>query len=308
MNRTDTQPPKRIALIGPGAVGCCLGAALLEQGHELIVAARHSFAELKLTRGGRTLAFPVRCAADPQALADVDLAILATKAQQTSGARGWLSAAATAGAPILIAQNGIDHCARVGAELAAAGIPASAGQLVPAVVYLPAHRVAPGHAVLEGPVSLALPSEPAAERFASAFGAGSVRVDLVEDWLTAAWIKLLLNAASGAITTPLGRSLEVLRDPEAAELARALIAEAARVGRAEGARLADDIAERLVENMVKHAGHHYPSITQDRLAGLPGEWQARNQVIADLAARHGIDVPLNRALTTLLRLGEPTAA
>jgi len=305
---SDANPPRRrIALIGPGAIGCCLGAALLEQGHELIVAARQHFAELTLTHGDRKLTFPVRCAAGPDELASVDLAVLATKAHQTPGAVDWLSAVATAGVPILIAQNGVDHCKRITSELAAAGVAVSGALLVPAVVYLPAHRVAPGHAVLEGRATLAVPTEPAAEAFAEAFGHGLVRVDLVEDWLTAAWIKLLMNAASGAVTTPLGRSLDVLRDPEAARLARALMTEAARVGRAEGARLPEDIAERLVENMVKHAGHHYPSITQDRMAGLPTEWQVRNEVIERLADHHGIDVPLNRALTTLLRLGEPSA-
>ena len=75
-------------------------------------------------------------------------------------------------------------------------------------------------------------------------------------------------AASGAITALLGRPIDVLRDPAA-------------------------------------AGHHYPSITQDRMAGLPTEWRARNEVVVRLARRHDIAVPLNEALTTLLRLGEP---
>jgi len=74
------------------------------------------------------------------------------------------------------------------------------------------------------------------------------------------------------------------------------------VGRDHGVARA---ADRLVTGMVKAAGHHYPSITQDRMAGLPTEWQARNEVVVRLARRHDIAVPLNEALTTLLRLGEP---
>jgi 2-dehydropantoate 2-reductase len=52
-------------------------------------------------------------------------------------------------------------------------------------------------------------------------------------------------------------------------------------------------------------GDQLSSITRDRLAGLATEWQARNQVIVRKAARHGIAVPLNQALTTLLRVSEP---
>jgi len=35
-----------------------------------------------------------------------------------------------------------------------------------------------------------------------------VQVNLVQDWLSAAWGKLLMNAASGAITALLGRPID----------------------------------------------------------------------------------------------------
>ena len=48
------------------------------------------------------------------------------------------------------------------------------------------------------------------------------------------------------------------------------------------------------------------SIVVDRLAGQPTEWDARNASVLRFADAHGIDVPINRLLTTLIRLGEPT--
>jgi ketopantoate reductase len=41
------------------------------------------------------------------------------------------------------------------------------------------------------------------------------------------------------------------------------------------------------------------------LAGRPTEWQARNEVVLRLAAKHGIDVPLNDLACHLIRAGEP---
>ncbi|MCP5030085.1 MAG: hypothetical protein GY929_27770, partial [Actinomycetia bacterium] len=92
---------------------------------------------------------------------------------------------------------------------------------------------------------------------------------------------------------------------EVAELATSLIDEAAMVGRAEGANLPEDIAESLIGRIVARSSNHVSSIVADRVAGRPSEWRARNQVILDRAAEHGIPVPLNQAGTTLIRLGEP---
>jgi 2-dehydropantoate 2-reductase len=302
------QKPQRIALIGPGAIGCCLGAALLQQGHDVVVASRTPFDRLQVIDGDTTHDHPVRCARSPEDLREMDLVVLATKAHQTQGAVPWLLTALEAGAPVLMAQNGVDHRERLQQALADATAGAARNApVVPAVVYLPARREAPGRAVLEGRAALSLPADSAGEQFAAAFADSFVQINLVQDWLSAAWGKLLMNAASGAITALLGRPIDVLRDPGAAALARALMTEVMQVGRAEGAVFPDDMAERLVAGMVKAAGHHVPSITQDRMAGLPTEWQARNEVVVRLAQRHGIAVPLNEALTTLLRLGEPEA-
>jgi 2-dehydropantoate 2-reductase len=83
--------------------------------------------------------------------------------------------------------------------------------------------------------------------------------------------------------------------------------EAAEVGRSEGAHLPDDIADVVLGGIRAMAADHHSSIVVDRLAGRPTEWEVRNDVVVRKAAEHGIAVPLNQAMTTLLRLGEPSA-
>ena len=141
---------------------------------------------------------------------------------------------------------------------------------MPAVVYCSAHRLAPGHAVLEG--------------------------------------QALINALVGAVCTLSGRAINALRDPQAEQLTLALMQEVIQVGRAEGAKFADDAAHRALKRIMESSAEHFPSITQDRLAGQATEWVIRNQVIVRLAAKHGIAVPLNAEITALLRLGEPSGA
>ena len=40
--------------------------------------------------------------------------------------------------------------------------------------------------------------------------------------------------------------------------------------------------------------------------GVPSEWRVRNLDVIQRSEKHGVDVPLFRHLTTLVRLGEPS--
>ena len=46
-------------------------------------------------------------------------------------------------------------------------------------------------------------------------------------------------------------------------------------------------------------------MTTDRVNGVPSEWRVRNLDVIQ-RGKHGVDVPLFRHLTTLVRLGEPS--
>jgi 2-dehydropantoate 2-reductase len=93
----------------------------------------------------------------------------------------------------------------------------------------------------------------------------------------------------------------IFRDPGIVALAHELLAEVTAVARAEGARLDDDEADRIVaafEAMPEDSG---TSMLYDRLAGRPLEYDALTGAVVRAAERHSLDVPLNRALLALLR-------
>lgn len=287
-----------VAVIGPGAIGCAFAAAAMQAGHGIAIAARTPFAALDVTYPAGRVHGPVRTlklgSAKP-----FPIVMLATKAHQTQAAAPWLKMLCGPDTVLVVLQNGVEHIERT-RPLVADGV-----HIVPAMVACPSDRTAPGAAHVSGPARLDIPPGVPSEQFQRAFAGSFAEIRIVEDWLTSAWGKLVLNAVGGGIGVLTRRGNAVLADPDLARLYRALAAEVIAVGRAEGARLPDDLGERLWAFISKGPHLHTPSIVADRLAGRPTEWQARNEVVLRLAAKHAIPVPLNDLVCHLIRAGEP---
>lgn len=287
-----------IAVIGPGAIGCAFAAAAMQAGHAIAIAARTPFTTLDVTYQGGHVTGPVQ----PLSLATAkpfDLVMLATKAHQTLEAAPWLAKLCGDHTILAVLQNGVEHVERV-TPLVNANV-----RIVPAMVACPSDRSAPGIANVTGPARLDVPTGKASEEFQKAFTNSFAQIVVVEDWLTSAWTKLVVNAVGGGIGVLTRRGNEVLKDPSIGRLYQALAAEVIAVGKAEGARLSDDLGERLYAFMSRGPHLHTPSIVVDRLNNHPTEWQARNEVVLRKAAKHGIAVPLNDLVCNLIRAGEP---
>lgn len=155
--------------------------------------------------------------------------------------------------------------------------------------------------VQRAPAELLVPATVAGQRFAQLFAGTDIRVTVTPDFVTAAWRKLCLNVAGGAITALTDRPLGVMRRADVAQVARDLIAECLAVGRAEGAVLHEGLIEEIVTSMVAGPTEAGTSMLTDRRAGRLLEVDARNGAVARIGARHGIATPLNRAVTALLK-------
>jgi 2-dehydropantoate 2-reductase len=150
-----------------------------------------------------------------------------------------------------------------------------------------------------GDAVLAVPDDPSGARFAALFDGSRVSVERAGDFTTRAWVKLCVNVA-GAVTALTGRPLGVIRRPDVAEFARALVRETMIVAQAEGAHLTDDLADAVVDDLQRGNPEATPSILQDLRAGRPLEWDARNGAVVRAGARHGVPTPLNAAVCALL--------
>jgi len=289
----------KIAIVGLGAIGCTFAAAAMQAGHSIAVAARTPIDRIDVQYPGGHVQGPVRALVSGQ-VEPFDVVILSTKAHQTPDAAGWLKALCKAGGVVAVLQNGVEQV-----ELTRPFVKEDV-HILPAMVACPSSRTTPGCAHVTGPARLDVPTGPASEQFRRVFENSFAEVRIVDDWLTSAWGKLVLNAASGGIGVLTRRGNDVLLDPEIAKIFRELAAEVVAVGRAEGASLPPDLGERLLA-LLAHGSHsHTSSIVVDRINGQPTEWQVRNEVVIRRAARHGIAVPLNHLVCNLIKAGEPT--
>lgn len=301
---TDSNTPQQmdIAVVGPGAIGTAVAGGLIEAGHAPTLCVRSdAFDEIVVDHPAGQVRSGVQVRTSPDSCEPAQVVFLAVKAHQSTAARPWLDALVGDATTLVVLQNGVSHRERIEPL-----VPDTA-QVVPAIVNLPAQRSAPGVVAVGGRSRLTFDASPGAVDAAALFDGSFVSARAVDDWLTPAWTKLVLNAASGGVCTLTRTDNLVFHDPEARRLAVAIMHEVAAVGRAEGAELAVDLPDRIIDGMLERASGHKASIVVDRIAGRPTEWQVRNEAVVQIAERHGIDVPLNRMVTTLIRLGEPPA-
>ena len=290
-----------VAVVGPGAIGGSVAAALIEAGHDPVLCARTGFDRLVVDWPGGEIDQPVSVLTEPSEAEPVDIVFVAVKAHHSRAAQPWFDALAGPGAAVVVLQNGVEHRARF------EPLVHPEATIVPCVINLPGDRRAPGRVTVGRVARLTFARSAAAERAASLFDGTFVTAEVVDDWLTPAWTKLMLNAASGGVCTLTRTDNLVFQDADARAIAVEVMREVAAVGRAEGADVADDLPERVIDGLLSRASGHMASIVVERINGQPTEWDIRNAVVGRIAEHHGIDVPLNRMLTTLIRLGEPEA-
>ncbi|HLX36731.1 MAG TPA: 2-dehydropantoate 2-reductase [Candidatus Binataceae bacterium] len=292
----------RIAIVGVGAIGSVVGAALLDaRRHDVTLCAhRTTFERLIIRNHGKVVTIPARPLLDPKVAHPVEWLLLCTKAHQTASAAEWFRALAPK--KIAVLQNGIEHV-----ELVA---PFAAGAtILPVIVRCPVEPLAPGDVNQQGPAALTVQNNPIGAEFATLFDASEVAVHSTDDFRTEAWLKLCQNAVNGAVCGLTVRTIIVMRDPLVADFARKLALECIAVARAEGAKLDDSLAEKIVAQManIPDAEHHGNSLYYDRRAGRPLEFEARNGVVVRLARKHGIATPLADAAYALLSGASGTA-
>ena len=112
--------------------------------------------------------------------------------------------------------------------------------------------------------------------------------------------ELLGNLAVNPITALTMRRREVFRDPAARALALSLLEEAVVVGRAAGAKLAEDQAQRTLKELSGYSASGGSSMLYDRIAGKPLEHEYLTGAVVRAAERHAISVPVNRTILALL--------
>jgi 2-dehydropantoate 2-reductase len=296
----------KVCVVGCGAVGS-LFAANLGTLDDVEVWAFDAWDEhvrainadgLRLSGAGEVVG-RVRATSDPAELPACDFGIVATKSMQTSEAIAACAHAFSAGA-VCSVQNGAGN-----EELIAEHV----RSVIRGTTFPAGHLAEPGHVVWDtkgdtqiGPFEPSPAPFAAVEQLADACTRAGMPTKALEDARGAQWRKLIFNAASNAIAALTGLTHGRVAEPPTRDLAWAVMAEGRAVADAQGIVL-DMSPEDLFDYAARKdvAYDHKPSMLQDVEAGRETEIDFLNGAIVAFGERHGVDVPLNRALTALVK-------
>lgn len=286
-----------IAVVGLGGVGgTAAGLLARTELHDVTACVRRPLERLTVEGPDGAFEVPLTALTDPADARPVDWVLFCTKTHETASAGPWLERLCTPTTTVAALQNGIDHVERIAPY-------ANGAAIVPVLVYYNGERLAPDH-VRYKPVSeneLVVPDDPAGRAFAALMQATPLHVLTSADFVTLKWRKLLVNAVANPITALTLQRFAVFERPDIQLLSIAILDEAGRVARADGAGLHDDESRRILK-MVQSFGANLSTSTYfDRLAGRPFEVEALTGAIVAAGERHGIATPLNGLLLTLLR-------
>ena len=285
-----------IAVVGPGAIGSTVAACLHEAGHTPLLCGRTARDHLdvrpdSMVLGGEPIRVPIRVRTNPgEVTKAVELVFFAVKATQTGRASAWLGPLCDHDTTVCVLQNGVEQV-----ELVQPHCPVST--VVPAVVWCPAETQPEGWVRLRGQPELTLPSTSGLA--AAILADAGWKVTITDDFVTAAWHKLLTNAVSGLMVLTMRRAGMFRRD-DMLRLSRMYLEECLAVARAEGASLGEDVITQILERLRNAPPDVATSMLGDREAGKPLEWDIRNGVILRMARRHGLPAPVSELIVPLL--------
>jgi len=298
----------KIAVIGPGAVGCLLAVSFAEAGEDVHLVdyrperaafLREQGIRLKIP-GGVSRLIPVPCRL-PAEVGPCELIIMAVKAHQTRAAAQALPLLLAPGGLGLSLQNGLgnlEEMARVvGPERLLAGI-----------TFLGVTRQEEGQIIYAGQGEVIIGAPPGSTVTAPEIGAVAVLFQragficrAVADIQARLWDKLMINAGINPLTALLRVPNGALPElKEAWALAVAAAAEVQAVAQAQGLAVKGDPEERLLQ-VCRATAQNRSSMLQDVLAGRPTEIESLNAQVVAKGQALEVPTPINDLLTRLIR-------
>ncbi|HIJ65181.1 MAG TPA: 2-dehydropantoate 2-reductase [Candidatus Hydrogenedentes bacterium] len=285
----------RVAIVGPGALGCLFAARLARSGTQTTLvdyradrAARLSEVGITVEGADETYSATLPVVTTPPQRQD--LAIILTKAYATAELR------LPSNTPILTLQNGLGNvetlCALVGSAAVLAGTTAEAATRLGEGHV---RHVAGGHTILGAWTSCN--PQPALD----ALTAAGFEVELTDAPGQAIWQKAAVNAGINPITALLNvPNGELLRIAEARQLMRDLVVEAVKVATTEGYRFDRSLVEQA-EEVCTTTADNISSMLQDVRAGKRTEIDAISGMIIQRAQVSALHTPRTRVVWQLVK-------
>ncbi len=304
----------RFCVLGAGAIGAYVGAALARGGAEVVLVARGAQLEALRRRGVRVVSPRGDFTAHPEATDDVgavseaDCVVIGLKAHQLPELLPRIGPLLTPDACVLPAQNGVpwwffqSFAGPLEGSVVEAVDPEGAitraippDRVVGCVPY-PATEIAEPGVVrhIEGTrFTIGEPDGTLSDRcraISDAFVAGGLKCPVEEEIRGQLWLKLVGNVAFNPVSALTGATLgELGARPAMVALLRAIMEEVTAVGAELGIELPVSIDRRLEAGL--GVGDHKTSMLQDLEAGKPLELDCMTGAVIEIAGKLGVRVP-----------------
>jgi 2-dehydropantoate 2-reductase len=307
----------RIAVVGAGAIGGFLAAALSRAGLSVAVVARGEHLGA-IRQGGLRVqsdlgSFTARVEAgeDLRRLGDFDALLLTFKAHQWPDFRAQLEPFAAGTASIVTMQNGLPFWYVREPPLRSVDPDGAIGRLFPdervigAVVHVSGERTAPGSVRQSGGLRYVLgdPHGGIADRvetLAEVFQRAGLAAEVDTNLRETLWLKLVNNVGLNPTSVLYGMKIRtMLADPSARAQVHAMMTEALHVGEAIGVVSSFDVDGRI--EYAARLADVKTSMLQDYERGRPLELDPILGAVVELAGRYGVAVPRLRGAYDRLR-------
>ncbi len=318
----------RFVVLGAGAIGGYVGAALARGGTDVTLIARGAHLRAMVEHGVRVLSPRGDFTARPQvtddwaAVSDADVVLVGLKAYSLPQIAPRLGALLAPGAAVIWAQNGIPwwYFQSAPEAVAATGLAGlesvdpggiiaasiASAHNVGCVVYSSTEIVEPGvirH--VEGTrFTIGEPDGSDSQRckqISAALVCGGLRAPVEPRLRDQIWLKLIGNVAFNPITALTGATLGQLGSvPEMPLLLRAIFAECAQVADRLGITLPVSLDRRLAAGLA--VGDHKTSMLQDLEAGRRLEYACMTGAVVELAEHLSVPVPCTSTVHACVRL------
>ena len=294
----------RIAIMGAGGVGGCLGGLLGKAGNDvwLIVRGEHLEAiranGLKLVRPDTEFVVHVNATDNPAEVGPVDLVLFTVKTYQNRHVITTLKPLMGHQTSVITLQNGVESHEQLGAVLGPSNI-------LPGAYWASSHILSPGVIGEDVPAQISFGEIDDTDSLRSpdirkVFRDAGIETEISLDPLQVLWEKfIVLSALAGITSAAQTRPKELLKYPDARTMFCNAMEESLAVGLAKGINLPDNLVQDSLK-YIESLPDFQNSMHGDYEAGRPTELEALSGAVIRLGKQIGVKTPVHEFLYSVL--------
>lgn len=294
----------RIAIMGAGGVGGCLGGLLGKAGNDvwLIVRGEHLEAiranGLKLVRPDTEFVVQVNATDNPAEVGPVDLVLFTVKTYQNRHVITTLKPLMGHQTSVITLQNGVESHEQLGAVLGPSNI-------LPGAYWASSHILSPGVIGEDVPAQISFGEIDDTDSLRSpdirkVFRDAGIETEISLDPLQVLWEKfIILSALAGITSAAQTRPKELLKYPDARTMFCNAMEESLAVGLAKGINLPDNLVQDSLK-YIESLPDFQNSMHGDYEAGRPTELEALSGAVIRLGKQIGVKTPVHEFLYSVL--------